>query len=64
MSNQAKCPVMHGGNTAADKSVMQWWPNALNLEILHQHDTKTNPLKGVATVKRSGSSTSTRSRRT
>ena len=39
-----KCPVMHGGNTANDKSVMDWWPNALNLDILHQHDTKTNPL--------------------
>ncbi|TCM82596.1 catalase/peroxidase HPI [Rhodovulum steppense] len=41
-----KCPVMHGGNTAMNTSVMDWWPNALNLDILHQHDTKTNPLKG------------------
>ena len=39
-----KCPVMHGGNTAAKDSVMAWWPKALNLDILHQHDTKTNPL--------------------
>jgi catalase-peroxidase len=39
-----KCPVMHGGNTATSKSVMDWWPNALNLDILHQHDAKTNPL--------------------
>ena len=39
-----KCPVMHGGNTAASASVMAWWPNALNLDILHQHDAKTNPL--------------------
>ncbi|MBK1733070.1 catalase/peroxidase HPI [Thiococcus pfennigii] len=39
-----KCPVMHGGNTAAGKSNMDWWPNALNLDILHQHDTKTNPM--------------------
>ncbi|KJS25854.1 MAG: peroxidase [Hyphomonadaceae bacterium BRH_c29] len=39
-----KCPVMHGGNTAMSSSVMAWWPNALNLEILSQHDTKTNPL--------------------
>lgn len=38
-----KCPVMHGGNTASSKTVMSWWPNALNLDILHQHDTKTNP---------------------
>ncbi|MBZ0248027.1 MAG: catalase/peroxidase HPI [Burkholderiales bacterium] len=44
MSDAAKCPVMHGGNTAAGKSVMAWWPNALNLDILHQHDSKTNPL--------------------
>jgi len=35
---------MHGGNTALGKNVMEWWPNALNLDILHQHDTKTNPL--------------------
>ncbi|MDD7909286.1 catalase/peroxidase HPI [Pseudovibrio exalbescens] len=39
-----KCPVMHGGNTASEKSVMDWWPNALKLGILHQHDTKTNPM--------------------
>ncbi len=43
-SHQGKCPVMHGGNTSAGSSVMDWWPNALNLDILHQHDTKTNPL--------------------
>nr|WP_251370233.1 catalase/peroxidase HPI [Polynucleobacter sp. MWH-CaK5] len=35
---------MHGGNTATGTSNMDWWPNALNLDILHQHDTKTNPL--------------------
>ncbi|APR02902.1 catalase/peroxidase HPI [Thauera chlorobenzoica] len=39
-----QCPVMHGGNTAAANSVMAWWPKALNLDILHQHDRKTNPL--------------------
>jgi catalase-peroxidase len=39
-----QCPVMHGGNTATGKSNMAWWPNALNLDILHQHDSKTNPL--------------------
>jgi catalase-peroxidase len=38
------CPVMHGGNTSLGRNVMDWWPNALNLDILHQHDTKTNPL--------------------
>ena len=46
MSSQGKCPVMHGGNTSAGQSTMEWWPNALKLEILHQHDTKTNPLPG------------------
>lgn len=39
-----KCPVMHGGNTASGRSNTAWWPNALNLDILHQHDRKTNPL--------------------
>ena len=43
MSNN-KCPVMHGGATETNMSVMEWWPKALNLDILHQHDTKTNPL--------------------
>ena len=39
-----KCPVMHGGSTSTGSSSMDWWPEALNLDILHQHDTKTNPL--------------------
>jgi catalase-peroxidase len=39
-----KCPVMHGGNTEAGQSNMNWWPNALNLDILHQHDRKTDPM--------------------
>ena len=43
-SKEGKCPVMHGANTDTNSSVMSWWPNALNLDILHQHDTKTNPL--------------------
>lgn len=43
-SAKGKCPVMHGGNTSSNKSVTDWWPNTLNLDILHQHDTKTNPL--------------------
>ncbi|MFN7002148.1 MAG: catalase/peroxidase HPI [Roseinatronobacter sp.] len=41
-----KCPVMHGGQTTTGNDVMDWWPKALNLDILHQHDTKSNPLKG------------------
>ena len=43
-TSAGKCPVMHGANTAAGTSVMDWWPNALNLDILHQHDAKTNPM--------------------
>ncbi|HOY23127.1 MAG TPA: catalase/peroxidase HPI [Cellvibrio sp.] len=39
-----QCPVMHGATSSTSKSVMSWWPNALNLDILHQHDRKTNPL--------------------
>ena len=39
-----KCPVMHGAATSASMANMEWWPKALNLEILHQHDTKTNPM--------------------
>ena len=46
MDNSAKCPVPHGAHTATGSSNMSWWPNALNLDILHQHDTKTNPLPG------------------
>ena len=42
--SESKCPVMHGSMTTAERSVTDWWPNALNLEILHQHDTKTDPL--------------------
>lgn len=42
-SKTGKCPVMHGANTETGNSVLDWWPNALNLDILHQHDTKTNP---------------------
>ncbi|MBK8991582.1 MAG: catalase/peroxidase HPI [Gammaproteobacteria bacterium] len=39
-----KCPVMHGGATSSAMSNMEWWPKALNLDILHQHDQKTNPM--------------------
>lgn len=39
-----KCPVMHGGMTSVSKTNVDWWPKALNLDILHQHDSKTQPL--------------------
>ncbi|AXT29271.1 catalase/peroxidase HPI (plasmid) [Ruegeria sp. AD91A] len=38
------CPVMHGGNTGTGNSVTKWWPDSLNLDILSQHDTRTNPM--------------------
>ena len=48
MSNEkkpaGKCPVMHGSNTTLEASKHEWWPKSLNLDILHQHDRKTNPL--------------------
>nr|WP_275316154.1 catalase/peroxidase HPI [Tenacibaculum bernardetii] len=44
VTSSGKCPIMHGGNTTTKSAVTDWWPNALNLDILHQHDTKTNPL--------------------
>jgi catalase-peroxidase len=42
MSNQGKCPVTHGSNTS--DQTKDWWPKTLNLDILHQHDRKTDPL--------------------
>ncbi|MDF0600618.1 catalase/peroxidase HPI [Psychromarinibacter sp. C21-152] len=43
-SAAGKCPVMHGGLTHLGSGVMDWWPNALNFDILHQHDVMTNPM--------------------
>ncbi|MDI1352733.1 MAG: catalase/peroxidase HPI, partial [bacterium] len=39
-----RCPVFLGGITATNRSNMDWWPNSLNFDILHQNDSKTNPL--------------------
>ena len=44
MQDSGKCPVAHGAMTTVGATNTHWWPNALNLDILHQHDTKTNPL--------------------
>ncbi|MDR5901878.1 catalase/peroxidase HPI [Halomonas icarae] len=47
MSDQqqsGRCPVIHGGNTATGRDNMNWWPESLNLDILHQHDRKTDPM--------------------
>jgi catalase-peroxidase len=45
-SAAGQCPVMHGANTdnATASAAKAWWPQALNLDILHQHDSKTNPM--------------------
>ena len=45
-SSAGKCPVMHGATTAGTKSNADWWPNVLNLDILHQHDRKSDPMGG------------------
>ena len=46
MSSDGKCPVMHGAISTSNSGMknMDWWPNALNLNILHQHDVKSNPM--------------------
>lgn len=42
--NTGKCPVMHGANTDMASQEFNWWPKSLNLDILHQHDSKTDPM--------------------
>ena len=44
MTSKGMCPVAHGANTESGNTPMAWWPKSLNLDILHQHDTKTNPM--------------------
>ena len=47
MEEEKKCPVSHGSNsqhTLGAMSNQQWWPDQLNLNILHQHDKKSNPM--------------------
>jgi len=47
MTDDSKCPVMHGAqtsNNASGTSNREWWPNQLNISILHQHDKKSNPM--------------------
>ncbi|MGA1443984.1 catalase/peroxidase HPI [Alphaproteobacteria bacterium LSUCC0226] len=46
-NNRGKCPVMHGAvtrNSTSGTSNREWWPNQLNIGILHQHDQKSNPM--------------------
>ena len=47
MVAESKCPVMHGAvtkNNGSGTSNRDWWPNQMNLSILHQHDKKSNPM--------------------
>ena len=47
MNNDSKCPVIHGAqtsNNASGTTNREWWPNQLNISILHQHDKKSNPM--------------------
>ncbi len=44
MMSKGTCPIAHGANTEAANTPMAWWPKSLNLDILHQHDSKTNPM--------------------
>ncbi|MEL6377090.1 MAG: catalase/peroxidase HPI, partial [Pseudomonadota bacterium] len=38
------CPINHGGNTSTDNAVTKWWPDTLNIDILHQGDARTDPM--------------------
>jgi catalase-peroxidase len=40
----AACPIMHGSNTGMGNHPTKWWPDLLNLNILHQHDARSNPM--------------------
>ena len=42
--SKSKCPVMHGAATTEETSVTEWWPKTLSLDILHQHDSKSDPM--------------------
>ena len=43
LSKNGECPFMHGSSTKPETSPLKWWPKRLNLDILHQHDQKSNP---------------------
>tara|TARA_B100000989_G_scaffold55220_1_gene37157 strand:+ start:405 stop:2534 length:2130 start_codon:yes stop_codon:yes gene_type:complete len=48
MDGVSKCPVMHGAvtsNNSERTTNKEWWPNQLKINILHQHDKRSNPLK-------------------
>ena len=52
---EGKCPVMHGAMTthsSSGTSNKDWWPNQLNLNILHQHDVKSNQWMKIMTTEK------------
>ena len=44
MNEQSKCPIMSAHTIAGGRSNKDWWPNQLNLKILHQHSSKCDPM--------------------
>ena len=44
MSETGKCPVMHGGGKPAGRANRDWWPDQLDLSVLHRHSPRANPL--------------------
>ena len=44
MSNESKCPVMHHSQAQGTIANQQWWPNQLNLKMLHQNTPESNPM--------------------
>ena len=46
MSNEGKCPVMHNSHARGTIANQQWWPNQLNLKMLHQNPPASDPMGG------------------
>ena len=44
MSNESKCPVMSHSQAQGTIANQQWWPNQLNLKMLHQNPPSSNPM--------------------
>ena len=44
MSNESKCPVMHSSHARGTIANQQWWPNQLNLKMLHQNPPTADPM--------------------
>ncbi len=59
-ASAGKCPFVHGGATSLETTAMDWWPKALNLDILHQHDTRSAATSTTASTSRRCARTSTR----